>query len=766
MIRAAVEARCGNTVLNGITGDDGQLKLTLRPGQYRVTVRVPGFTDNSQVTALGAETLTVALAVGSATDTVNVTADTGFVPYASNAGSKTNALLIEVPQSISIINQREMEARNVITVNEALRYTPGIQADEFGVEPRFDWLKIRGFAAETFGVFRDGMRFNSLAGKLDPYELESVEVLRGPSSILYGEVPPGGLINQVTKRPGAERSTEIGMQFGSYDRRQVEADTTGSIDRQQVWRYRLLGLLRDSGTQTNFTPDNRRLIAPSLSWHPSDRTNLTVLSDWQHDGTRWSQFLPSSGTLYNNNPNGLIPLSVFLGEPSFDKVKRDQASIGYTGDHLFTDGWNLHSNYRYQYINVQGSTVYGNGFDTTIPGNTTLVSRSAYALPSIDRINTVDIRALRRFTTANWEQTVLFGYDYAHVDIKTQAGSASVADINIYNPVYGQATIPPLFFYQDNDSLLQQHGLYAQDQIKYKQHIVFTLGGRQDFAKNDISNFLAGGTNFAHTDTRFTGRWRDLPHRQRHRPLRRLLHELPPQRRHLRLQPHHEALHRPGQARRRSPNRSRREDPAAHLEQLHHRVILPDQPDQRPRLRYRLQLLPVGRSPLTRRRDRRHRQPHARPQPPRRLHPHRHQHPQGPDRRERRQVTPADSTQPDQLPRRLHRADQPFRRPRRKLRSPLRRNQRRRQRQLLLRPKLRPHRRLASLQLAQDPLRRQRNQPHRQALHRHLLRPELLLRRLRKKRHRHRQVPLLTASAFPNHQEPGCPTFAGSTIVG
>ena len=132
------------------------------------------------------------MAVGSATDVVNVTSDLGFVPYASNAGSKTNALLVEVPQSISIVNEQEMEARGVLTVDEALRYTPGVTADQYGVEPRFDWLEIRGFAAQTFGIYRDGMRFNSLAGKLDPFELESVEVLKGPSSVLYGEVPPGG----------------------------------------------------------------------------------------------------------------------------------------------------------------------------------------------------------------------------------------------------------------------------------------------------------------------------------------------------------------------------------------------------------------------------------------------------------------------------------------------------------------------------------------------------------------------------------------------
>ena len=505
---AAVEAHCGSSVHNGITSEDGHIALSLRPGSYQVTARAPGFATVTQVVSTTDGAVTLTLPIAASNDVINVSADTGFVPYESNAGSKTNSLLIEVPQSISIVNQREMEARQVITMNEALRYTPGIQADEYGTETRFDWLKIRGFDAQTFGVFRDGMRFNSLAGKLDPYELESVEVLKGPSSILYGEVPPGGLINQVTKRPGAERSTTVEAQFGSYGRRQGALDTTGSIDRNQRFRYRLLGLVRDAGTQTNYVPDNRRLIAPSFTYHPSDRTNITLLADYQHDGTKWSQFLPASGTLFNTNPNGIIPVSVFTGEPGFDFVRRNQASIGYTGDHLFRDGWNVHSSYRYQYINFKGQTLYGAGFDGT---STTNISRYLFATPNTNRYNTTDNRALRRFTTGSVEQTVLFGYDYQHVgqhNVYTFTGLGPAADLNIFHPVYGQYTPPASAQapYLNNNTLLQQHGLYAQDQIKFRQHLVLTLGGRQDFAKNDITDLFTGTSTFAHLDQRFTGR--------------------------------------------------------------------------------------------------------------------------------------------------------------------------------------------------------------------------------------------------------------------
>lgn len=503
---AVITLQCGASNHTAQSNAAGEATLHLRPGTYRATVTAAGFAPYTQNDLpVSSAPLVLTLQVGSATDVVTVTANSGFVPYDSNAGSKTNSPLIEVPQSISIINQQEMESRQVITMNEALRYTPGIQADEYGVEPRFDWLKIRGFAAETFGVYRDGMRFNSLAGKLDPYELESVEVLKGPSSILYGEVPPGGLINQVTKRPAAERHTELEAQFGSYGRRQGALDTTGSIDAQQKFRYRLLGLVRNSGTQINYTPDNRRLIAPSFTYRPGDRTNVTLLADYQHDGTKWSQFLPANGTLFNTNPNGIIPVSAFVGEPGYDAVRRNQASVGYTADHLFTDGWNVHSNYRYQYINFKGQTLFGGGFDGT---STTNVSRYLFATPNRNRLNTVDNRALRRFNTGGVvEQTVLFGYDYQHIDQRSVSYYLfGLSDINIFNPVYGKATIPTGSPFLNNNSLLQQHGLYAQDQVKFKRHLVLTVGGRQDFAKNDVTNFNAGTTNFSHLDTRFTGR--------------------------------------------------------------------------------------------------------------------------------------------------------------------------------------------------------------------------------------------------------------------
>lgn len=499
---AFVEIYCGDALHTGLTDAQGELKISLRPGFYHVVAQAQGFAKSEQTAALPAASgpLAIALQVGSAGDVVNVSTDTDIVAYSSNFGSKTGTALAELPQTVNVITGQEINLRNAQTVNEILRYTPGVETDQYGVELRYDWIQVRGFTSDQFGVFRDGMRWNSLAGKVDPYELESVEVIKGPSSVLYGQAPPGGLINLTTKRPSAERRGTVEGQFGSYDRRQGQFDFTGSFDSRNIFQYRLLGLIRNSNTQVNYTPDDRRLLAPELEWRPSDRTSFTLLGDWQHDKAKWSQFLPADGTLYTN-PNGPIPVDTFTGEPGKEGVFRDSASIGYLADHHFNDGWEIHQNYRYQYVNFQGSTIYGTGFE---PGSFTMLTRYAFSYPQYTYIHTLDTRAMRRVTTSNWEHTLLAGFDFSDMAQRTTGSTAQVADINVYHPVYG-ATIPALSAYENNFEDTPQYGVYLQDQLKFKRRLVLTLGGREDWAVDSLTDFLYGA-NQHQNNSKFTGR--------------------------------------------------------------------------------------------------------------------------------------------------------------------------------------------------------------------------------------------------------------------
>ena len=152
-------------------------------------------------------------------------------------------------------------------------------------------------------------------------------MLRGPASVLYGDTSTAGLLNLISKRPQAEAFNEIGVQFGSFNRKQVQMDCTGKLTKDGEWLYRFIGVFRDSGTQTDYVPDDRIVLAPSLTWRPTNNTSWTVLGTYQKDNTGSSTaFLPHEGTLYPG-PNGLIPVRRFAGEPGFDKYQTETGTV-------------------------------------------------------------------------------------------------------------------------------------------------------------------------------------------------------------------------------------------------------------------------------------------------------------------------------------------------------------------------------------------------------------------------------------------------------
>src|SRR5690606_18568205 len=155
--------------------------------------------------------------------------------------------------------------------------------------------------------------------RVDPFTLERIEVLRGPSSMLYGQSPVGGLVNMVSKRPREEQSTELQVQYGSFDRKQIAVDSTGPLNDERSLLYRVVAIQRDSDTQVDHVKDNRLLLMPSLTWRPSEDFEWTLLANVQKDdsGTN-SSFLPHRGTVLAA-PYGRYDTDLFVSEPGYDE---------------------------------------------------------------------------------------------------------------------------------------------------------------------------------------------------------------------------------------------------------------------------------------------------------------------------------------------------------------------------------------------------------------------------------------------------------------
>lgn len=406
----------------------------------------------------------------------------GFVAYDSMTATKTDTPIIETPQSISVVTRDQIMAQNAQTVVEALLYTSNVTAEPYGTDARYDWVYIRGFNQAENGLFIDGLRQQSggTGFRVDPYGLERIEVLRGPASVLYGQSTPGGIINQVSKRPLRTPRYDLELEFGSFDRYEAAFDLTGPIG-DSDWSYRVNSLLRKSDTQVDFVTDNRAWVAPSFAWQPSPDTNVTFLTSFLYDDAGVLQYLPPQGTV-QGNPNGHIPRSRFIGEPDFDSVERVQVFAGWAASHRFDEVWSARQNLRFGWSDFNVRGVYGNGLE---PDLVTL-RRIAFS-EDHEAVNfAMDNQAEAKWALGSVTGSTLFGLDLSVFkdDELVELGFAN--PINVFNPVYGQQPVVTNVKTNDSIAVQTQLGLYVQSQAKLFERWVWVLGGRYDWVTNDV----------------------------------------------------------------------------------------------------------------------------------------------------------------------------------------------------------------------------------------------------------------------------------------
>ncbi|CAN7243124.1 TonB-dependent siderophore receptor [Acidovorax sp. LjRoot194] len=421
----------------------------------------------------------------------------GYRARNAATATKTDTPLSETPQSVTVVTRDQLVDQGATTFQEALLYAAGVRSDAYGLDSRSDSVRVRGSSPDTY---LDGLRqsYNYYTSTIasDPYALERLEVLRGPSGMLFGAGTVAGVVNMVSKRPLQESQREVGVQFGSWNRKQLQADLTGPLTKDGEWSYRLVAVARDADTQTDYVKNDRRLIAPSLAWRPNGATSLVLQAHWQQDRTgSTAQFLPWSGTLLPN-PNGKLPINRFIGEPG-DYYDTDRESIGYLFEHRFNDAWTVRQNLRLARNENRGGYHYADFFsDPRIdPVNQRLVGRLYGKNVTRTRMAAVDTHLQGNMTTGAVRHQLLLGVDWnRQTENKTEADDSYNAPIDAFAPVYGNRINPAMAVKPEN--VQRQSGLYVQDQMKWGNWI-FIAGLRHDRAVNG----LAGSADDRTSDT-------------------------------------------------------------------------------------------------------------------------------------------------------------------------------------------------------------------------------------------------------------------------
>lgn len=402
----------------------------------------------------------------------------GYVAKAASTATKTDTPVIETPQSISVVTRDQIQDIHAQSLRDALGYTAGVISSE-GDDRTTDSFVMRGFQIDG-STYRDGMRYmsNIYDGSQEPYGMERVEVLRGASSVLFGQAAPGGIINVVSKLPTREELHEIKAETGSNDRNQLATDHGGALG--ETLSYRFTALERKSDTTTDHVPDDRTYIAPSLTWQPTESTSLTLLATYQKSRTAYVYGLPAEGTILPN-PNGHISRHTFIGEPGYDKAEITAWDIGYRLEHAFNEDLRLRQNLRYFESENEMPSVWQGGF---IDPEMTTVMRGAQDRVDDSRNFVVDTQLEARLHHERAEQTLLAGVDYGDRHLRTERYNRTLTPLNLFDPVYGGIFGPPEpALFASFKSEVEQTGVYLQDQIKFDGKWVLLLGGRQDWSK-------------------------------------------------------------------------------------------------------------------------------------------------------------------------------------------------------------------------------------------------------------------------------------------
>lgn len=429
-------------------------------------------------------------------DPITVRASTlsSAIPRTSFASTKTDTLIAETPQSVSVITREQLDAQQPQNVSEALNYTPGVFTNLVGAAHRYDYVALRGFVeGSTDNTVLDGLKVLSDTGtyssmQVDPYFLERVDVFRGPSSVLFGRSAPGGIVALTSKRPLFEPHRQLQLRMGTNNRFEGGFDLTGPVNEEKTAAWRIVGMGRTLDSQYDHVKESRYSIMPSVQLNLGEDTRLLLQGYFQRDPEGgYHSGIPADASINAEHNGSKLPRHFFDGDPEYDRFRRDQNMLGYQLEHAFNDNWILRQNARYMQSSVELEQIYQTGWV-----NDRELSRAYSGANESSRGFAIDNVVQGRFDTGALEHTLLVGMDYQRRHVTGYWDYMRVSNLDTYAPQYGNASFLSPNLRTDIDRKLTQRGLYVQDQIAY-ENWRFLISGRWDQA--DVSNTSYGATS-------------------------------------------------------------------------------------------------------------------------------------------------------------------------------------------------------------------------------------------------------------------------------
>jgi iron complex outermembrane recepter protein len=396
------------------------------------------------------------------------------VPNASTA-TRTDTPIRDIPQSIQVVPQQVLEDRKVRTLTESVETVSGVVSD-IGFESAISSSRIiRGFGqsftdgGSTF--FRNGSRDLDIRGLSPIGTIKQVEVLKGPASVLFGAVEPGGIINTITKQPLSNPYYKLEFEAGNYGYYQPIVDLSGPIDSNKSALYRFIAGYQGSGTEQPFVDRRLTTVAPTLSFNLGNRTKLNLYYEYVN-------FLsnPLQTSAIRLSDGSLTPRDFYAGYPNLSSYDFTNHRFGYNLTHQFNDNWQLRNNVAVVLGTYQDERNYAVGL---VDDRFAQIESFDYDYSKSNIFGQIDL--LGKFRTGPLAHQLLIGFDFNRFKQNVLLfQNINIPDFDLLNPNYDFVSTDRI---ADSDyaTTIQSYGIYLQDQIALGDRFKFLIGGRYDW---------------------------------------------------------------------------------------------------------------------------------------------------------------------------------------------------------------------------------------------------------------------------------------------
>lgn len=407
-------------------------------------------------------------------------------------GRVASDTVLTIPQSVAVLDRSLIKASGSETVGDALRFVPGVSRDGSVYDAFGDSYLIRGFPAnQTI----NGISANALRQARDSIGIDRIEVLKGPASVLYGQLQPGAVVNIVTKQPDRAWAGEASLSYGRFDDWRGTVDLTGPLTAAGDIRFRLTGAYDDADSVIDFWHRKHLFVAPSLAFDLGEATTVTVESFYTRnklDG--FLNGLPAEGTVLAN-PNGRFPRSLGLAEPTFAPSIRENTDISARIEHRFSERatWRTALSWTHEKTDEEG--VFGLlGWEDDAKR---LLTRAVLTSFSKGDSWTAHSDLALDFETGPIAHALVLGGNYIWFNRRNRSDVGLAASLDVYDPMYELTQRPETFpipsFGSTSDERSRTAGLFAQDRITLTDQIKLVAGVRWSRYRQRGENTQGGG---------------------------------------------------------------------------------------------------------------------------------------------------------------------------------------------------------------------------------------------------------------------------------